>query len=54
MVLVSKRYREKAGEIARKMTYYDLSADGTFMDEFNEALYLPGKQELFPGYKFNP
>lgn len=54
MVLVSQKNREKAGEIARKMTYYDLSADGTFMDEFNEALYLPGKQELFPGYKFNP
>ncbi len=48
LTLLSQKNREKAREIARAMTYYDLSADGLFMDEFNEALYLPGKPELFP------
>ena len=33
--------RQEAVDIASKMTYLELSADNTFMDEFTKALFLP-------------
>jgi uncharacterized 2Fe-2S/4Fe-4S cluster protein (DUF4445 family) len=33
--------RRKVLEVARKMTYLELSADNTFYDKFMSALFLP-------------
>ena len=41
MVLLSRHARSKAEEIAGKMTYLELIADNTFMNEFTAALFLP-------------
>ncbi|MEM3736886.1 MAG: ASKHA domain-containing protein [Candidatus Bathyarchaeia archaeon] len=48
LTLLSVDKRREAAEIAKMMTYFDLSADPDFMEEFNAALTLPGKPELFP------
>ncbi|WP_456371012.1 hypothetical protein [Geoglobus sp.] len=34
--------------MAKLMTYFDLSTDANFMEEYNAALALPGRYELFP------
>jgi len=39
--LLDWRKRERVTEIARKMTYIELSADNTFYDAFTSALFLP-------------
>jgi uncharacterized 2Fe-2S/4Fe-4S cluster protein (DUF4445 family) len=39
--LVSRSMRREVVEIARKMTYLELSADNTFYDQFMSALFLP-------------
>ncbi len=39
--LLCRDMRRKVYEIAEKMTYLELSADNTFFDEFNAALFLP-------------
>jgi len=39
--LVCPDLRREVVEIANKMTYLELSADNTFMDEFTSALFLP-------------
>jgi uncharacterized 2Fe-2S/4Fe-4S cluster protein (DUF4445 family) len=39
--LVSRPLRREAFEIAKKMTYLELSADNTFYDQFMSALFLP-------------
>lgn len=41
MVLLSRHARSKAEEIAGKMTYLELIADNSFMNEFTAALFLP-------------
>jgi uncharacterized 2Fe-2S/4Fe-4S cluster protein (DUF4445 family) len=41
MALLSSEAREKAAEIAGKMTYIELSADNTFYDAFTAAMFLP-------------
>ena len=47
--LVSRDLRRAATEIARRMTYLELSADNTFMEEFTSALFLPHTDETaFP------
>lgn len=44
--------RREVVEIARKMTYLELSADNTFMDEYTSALFLPHTNlDLFPSVK---
>ena len=44
--------RREVVEIARKMTYLELSADNTFMDEYTSALFLPHTDiETFPSVK---
>ncbi len=39
--LVSRPMRRAVIEVARKMTYLELSADNTFYDQFMSALFLP-------------
>lgn len=47
--LLSRDLRRQATEIARRMTYLELSADNTFMEEFTSALFLPHTDETaFP------
>ncbi|GAB6183421.1 ASKHA domain-containing protein [Thermodesulfovibrio hydrogeniphilus] len=41
LCLLSKPLRDKAEEIANKMTYIDLSRSKTFMDEYVSALFIP-------------
>jgi uncharacterized 2Fe-2S/4Fe-4S cluster protein (DUF4445 family) len=39
--LVSRSLRSQVTEIAKRMTYLELSADNTFYDQFMSALFLP-------------
>ncbi len=39
--LVARAMRREVIEVARKMTYLELSADNTFYDQFMSALFLP-------------
>jgi uncharacterized 2Fe-2S/4Fe-4S cluster protein (DUF4445 family) len=39
--LMSRPVRREVVEIAKKMTYLELSADNTFYDQFMSALFLP-------------
>jgi len=49
LVLLSQAARESAGEIARSMTYLELSTHPGFMDNYVSALFLPHTdQHLFP------
>jgi len=51
-VLISKYARAQAEEIARRMTYLELIADNTFMNEMTAALFLPHTDiNLFPSVK---
>ena len=38
---ISRKLREEAEEIARKMTYLELSVSRSFMDEYVSALFIP-------------
>lgn len=50
--LLSKQARAKAEEIAGKMTYLELIADNSFMNEFTSALFLPHTDlDSFPTVK---
>jgi len=47
--LLSRQMRRRLTEIAQKITYWELSADNSFFEEFNAALFLPHTdQSLFP------
>jgi len=49
-MLVSSDARERTGDIARGMTYVELSAQAGYMDEFIAACFLPHTDErLFKG-----
>lgn len=49
MALLSRAAWQRAAEVAEMMTYRDLSADGSFMDEYVAALFLPHTDgERFP------
>jgi uncharacterized 2Fe-2S/4Fe-4S cluster protein (DUF4445 family) len=41
MALLSRDARRRIGDIARMMTYIELSADNSFYDAFTAALFLP-------------
>ncbi len=41
VALLSREMRQRVTEVAKMMTYLELSADNTFFDEFNAALFLP-------------
>ena len=50
--LLSKYARDEAEEIADKITYLELIADGSFMSEFTAALFLPHTDiDNFPSVK---
>jgi len=47
--LLSRSERKRIEDIARRLTYLELSADNRFYDEFTSALFLPHTNEaLFP------
>jgi uncharacterized 2Fe-2S/4Fe-4S cluster protein (DUF4445 family) len=41
MALLSREMRQRVTEVGQMMTYLELSADNTFFDEFNAAMFLP-------------
>jgi len=41
MVVVSQDYRRRQMELARRMTYMDLSTNPRYMDQYTAALFLP-------------
>jgi len=45
MALLSQEMRQRVTEVGRMMTYLELSADNTFFDEFNAAMFLPHTDE---------
>jgi uncharacterized 2Fe-2S/4Fe-4S cluster protein (DUF4445 family) len=49
LAMLSTKALAKAEEIANKMTYIELSADNTFMEQFTAAIFLPHTDiSLFP------
>jgi uncharacterized 2Fe-2S/4Fe-4S cluster protein (DUF4445 family) len=51
-VLLSSEAINKANEIAKKMTYFELSVDPGYMDEYTAALFFPHTDlRLFPSVK---
>ncbi|MCB9129317.1 MAG: DUF4445 domain-containing protein [Anaerolineales bacterium] len=49
MALLDREARQRIAEIARSMTYLELSADNSFYDQFTSALFLPHTDiTLFP------
>jgi len=49
MALLSQEVRQRVTEVGQMMTYLELSADNTFFDEFNAAMFLPHTDETqFP------
>jgi uncharacterized 2Fe-2S/4Fe-4S cluster protein (DUF4445 family) len=46
--LVSIQNRKEAEVLARQMVYIDLMVDTAFAEEYAAALYIPGRQDLFP------
>jgi len=49
--LLSREKRQRVTEIGQMMTYLELSADNTFFDEFNAAMFLPHTDETqFPSH----
>jgi len=48
LTLLSRTKRKEAEKIAEKMFYIDLLLDTEFFREYEAALYIPGKRELFP------
>jgi uncharacterized 2Fe-2S/4Fe-4S cluster protein (DUF4445 family) len=45
MALLSREMRQRVTEVGQMMTYLELSADNTFFDEFNAAMFLPHTDE---------
>jgi uncharacterized 2Fe-2S/4Fe-4S cluster protein (DUF4445 family) len=45
MALLSEEMRQRVAEVGQMMTYLELSADNTFFDEFNAAMFLPHTDE---------
>ena len=45
MALLSREVRQRVTEVGQMMTYLELSADNTFFDEFNAAMFLPHTDE---------
>lgn len=52
LCLLSEKMRRDSEDIARKMTYFELSVSRGFMDEYMSALFLPHTDiNLFPSVK---
>ncbi|RJP76598.1 MAG: DUF4445 domain-containing protein [Candidatus Zixiibacteriota bacterium] len=55
LALLSQRLRDELEEVARRVTYFELSAWPGYMDEFMAALFLPHTEAaLFPSVKPPP
>jgi uncharacterized 2Fe-2S/4Fe-4S cluster protein (DUF4445 family) len=51
-MLLSYEARERANEIAKKMTYFELSVEAGYMDEYMAALFFPHTDlDKFPSLK---
>jgi uncharacterized 2Fe-2S/4Fe-4S cluster protein (DUF4445 family) len=49
LVLISQEFRQLQHEIARRITYMELSTDPGYMEQYTGALFLPHtNEELFP------
>lgn len=48
LTLLSVEKQRETEKIAEDMTYYDLTADPDFMEEYSAALAIPGRPQLFP------
>jgi len=48
LALLSSEKRTVLEEISNFVTYYDLTVDPDFMDEYSAAFSLPGRSEYFP------
>ena len=52
MALLSREMRQQVAGAGQMMTYLELSADNTFFEEFNAAMFLPHTDNsLFPSVK---
>lgn len=52
LILLSDRNRELVNEISEKMTYIELNAEPSYMNEYTGALFLPHTEiNLFPSVK---
>ncbi|MGQ9680414.1 MAG: ASKHA domain-containing protein [Candidatus Bathyarchaeia archaeon] len=50
LTLLSMDKREEARRVAEKMEYVDLLVDVEFMEEYSNALYIPGNKKFFPSW----
>jgi uncharacterized 2Fe-2S/4Fe-4S cluster protein (DUF4445 family) len=48
--LLSMKKLDQANAVAQNMLYIDLLVDVMFAEAYSEAIYIPGKKELFPSY----
>ena len=49
LILISQEFRQSQLELAKRMTYMELSTDPSYMEQFTGALFLPHtNEELFP------
>jgi uncharacterized 2Fe-2S/4Fe-4S cluster protein (DUF4445 family) len=52
MVLISQDFRRRQQELARRMTYIDLSSDPDYMEQYTAALFFPHTEpSLFPSVR---
>jgi uncharacterized 2Fe-2S/4Fe-4S cluster protein (DUF4445 family) len=52
MVLVSREYKQRQLELARRMTYIELSTDPAYMNQYTGAMFLPHTDiKRFPSIK---
>jgi uncharacterized 2Fe-2S/4Fe-4S cluster protein (DUF4445 family) len=52
LCMLSRKLREEAEEIAKKMTYFELSVSRSFMSEYVSGLFIPHTDiDAFPGVK---
>lgn len=52
MILISQEYKRRQLELARRMTYLELSSDPGYMDQYTGALFLPHTDlNRFPSVK---
>lgn len=55
MVLVSRDFRQKQFELAKRMTYIELNTDPGYMDQYTAALFMPHTDPaLFPTVRPTP
>jgi len=52
LVLISRDFRQRQLELAKRMTYMELSTDPSYMEQYAGALFLPHTdKERFPNVK---